>query len=401
MSEKKLILVLNCGSSSIKFSVIDPVAEQIFASGVIEEIASKRTKLKFKLGSANNYQTEDLPELEYSAALNKIIWLLSNQPDLLDKVVAVGHRVVHGGEKFTSSVIINQEVLQSIADCISLAPLHNPAHLLGIKTILEALPKIKQVAVFDTAFHQTLPEHSYLYALPYQLYRQHKIRRYGAHGTSHRFVANQASLLLEKPLTECSLITAHLGNGCSVAAILNGKSVDTSMGLTPLEGLIMGTRSGDIDPDICTYLANNLKYDTTEISNLLNKQSGLLGISEATSDMRTIEELSSQGNKSATLALEMFCYRLAKYIAAYLVPLGKLDALVFTGGIGENSPLVRAKTITSLKFLGLVLDPEHNETKGKYNHQVITKSLSPMAMVIPTNEELMIAKDTLELTLNQ
>ncbi|MCK4607920.1 MAG: acetate kinase [Gammaproteobacteria bacterium] len=393
---KNLVLVLNCGSSSIKFAVVDPVSEQNSFNGLVQCIGAKEAGISWK--QDGNKQQQALPNVNYPDALNFILDLIKQDKELAERLFAVGHRVVHGGERFTASAVINPQVLDAIRDCQGLAPLHNPANIAGVEAAQKALPKLPQVAVFDTAFHQTMPKHAFLYAVPYDLYTSHQIRRYGFHGTSHRFVAQQAANLLSKPLTECSFITAHLGNGCSVCAIANGKSVDTSMGLTPLEGLVMGTRSGDIDPSLHAHLVDSLGYDIRKVNNMLNKESGLLGISGIDSDMRAIEEATANGNEQAALAAEIFCYRLAKYIGSYAIPLGQIDALIFTGGIGENSDFIRANTIKWLSLLGFQLDAEQNKTHGRQNGAIITTEGSTKALVIPTNEELMIAQDAIALT---
>ncbi|MBU0745092.1 MAG: acetate kinase [Gammaproteobacteria bacterium] len=395
---KNLVLILNCGSSSIKFAVIDPQSSLVSLSGLVQNIGSHDANIKYK--QEKQAETHKLPNIDYHEALVAIIKIIQSFKNITTDIKAIGHRVVHGGEKFTKSAIITEKVLQAIRDCSTLAPLHNPANVLGIESTMREFPGIKQVAVFDTAFHQTMPEYAYIYPIPYDLYQKYGIRRYGFHGTSHRFVCNQAALALEKNINKCAFITAHLGNGCSVAAVLNGKSVDTSMGFTPLEGLVMGTRSGDIDPSLHVHLVDNLGYDIHKVTDILNKQSGLLGISGTDSDMRTIESKAIAGEKRALLALEIFCYRLAKYIASLTVPLGRIDALIFTGGIGENSPIVRERTLTWIKLLGFKIDLKHNDANGKENNGIITKEGSPIAMVVPTNEELLIAQDTLALTLN-
>ena len=391
-----LVLVFNCGSSSIKFSVVDPLSGMSQLSGIVQCISTKNASMVWK--RANKKQTKELVNIDYNEAIEIILSLLKESGDLEERIVAIGHRVVHGGEKFTSSVLINSEVLEQIEACISLAPLHNPAQVMGIQAMQKAFPHLPQIAVFDTAFHQTMPQYAYIYAIPYQLYRDYKIRRYGFHGTSHLFVSKEAARIINKKWEETAIITAHLGNGCSVCAVLNGESVDTSMGITPLEGLVMGTRSGDVDPSLHSYLVDNLKYDVYQVTDLLNKKSGLLGITEKFSDMRDIEEAIDQGDKQVLLAEEIFCYRLAKYIASYLVPLGRIDALVFTGGIGENSIRVRQKVLNWLKVLNFEIDDEKNASHGKDNSGIITKLNSVVAMVVPTNEEWVIAQDALSLT---
>jgi len=392
---KNLILILNCGSSSIKFAVMDPEKNHTKMSGLIQRIGSKDASIKY---SKNKKTTSrKLSNIGYQDALEVITDIIDSEKSIARNILAVGHRVVHGGEKFTKSVIITDKILKAIRDCATLAPLHNPANILGIEGAIKAFPGKKQIAVFDTAFHQTMPNHAYIYPIPYELYKKHQVRRYGFHGTSHKFVSAEGAKTLKKDLKKSAFITTHLGNGCSVAAILNGKSVDTSMGLTPLEGLVMGTRSGDIDPSIHVHLVDNLGFDIHKVTDILNKESGLLGISGIDSDMRTVEEKAKKGNKRAILAIEIFCYKLAKYIASLIVPLGKLDALIFTGGIGENSETVRAKTLSWLKFFDFKIDSKSNAINGKKTKGVITKKGGPIAIVVPTNEELMIAKDTLSL----
>ena len=382
---KALVLVLNCGSSSIKFAVIEPQTGANFISGLVQNIGAPEA------------ETRSLPDINYHAALQVIVDIIHASGDIANDIFAVGHRVVHGGEKFTESAIITEEILRAIRENSYLAPLHNPANITGIEEAIKAFPNLPQVAVFDTAFHQTMPDHAYIYPIPYEFYKEHRVRRYGFHGTSHRFVSNQAAKLLGKPLNQAAFITAHLGNGCSATAVLNGKSIDTSMGLTPLEGLMMGTRSGDVDPGLHAYLADNLGYDIHKINDVLNKKSGLLGVSGIASDMREIEKQVMVGNPGAILAFEIFCYRLAKYIAALAVPLRRIDALVFTGGIGENSQMVRAKTLAWLKVFNFKLDVDRNEIHGKKSNGIITAEESPVAIVVPTNEEWLIAEDTANL----
>ena len=344
------VLVLNCGSSSLKFAILDATTSDEVISGLAERLGSDTPSIKYKYNGEK--QLIELAKGQaHDAAINKLVYLVKNL-GLEDKLVAVGHRVVHGGEHFTESVLIDNDVLIEIEKTAALAPLHNPANLLGIRTAQQAFSTLPQIAVFDTVFHQTMPKIAYLYALPYSLYKEHGVRRYGFHGTSHYYVAGEAAKLLGKERQQTNVISAHLGNGCSVCAIKDGKSVDTSMGLTPLEGLVMGTRSGSIDPGLFTFLTQQLNYSVQEIDDLLNKQSGLLGISELSNDCRTIEEAAVEGHPQANLALDIFCYRLAKQIAAFLVPLQRLDALIFTGGIGENSDIIRDKVISHLGFLG-------------------------------------------------
>ncbi len=396
----KLVLVLNCGSSSLKFAVIDAQTGEDHISGLAECFGLENARIKWKI----NGEKHDASLGAFSAHREAVEFivksLLANQSELAAQIQAVGHRIVHGGEKFTHSVIIDDKVVKSIEDCVSIAPLHNPAGLIGIRAAMASFPTLPQVAVFDTAFHQSMPERAYIYALPYKLYREHGIRRYGMHGTSHLFVSREAAKLLNKLLEETNVICAHLGNGASVTAVKGGKSVDTSMGLTPLEGLVMGTRCGDIDPSIVHHLVHQLGYTLDEVNNLMNKQSGLLGISELTNDCRGIEEAYAQGHKGATLALEIFCYRLAKYIASYTVPLGRLDAVVFTGGIGENSDIIREKVLNMLQIFNFHVDSERNQTARFGKGGIITTANSTVAMVIPTNEEWVIAEDAIKLTTN-
>ncbi|MCL1116409.1 MULTISPECIES: acetate kinase [Pseudomonadati] len=392
-----LVLVLNCGSSSLKFAVIGAQSGQEHISGLAECFGLEDSRIKWKAQGHKNESKLGAFTAHREAVEYIVNTILAGQPELAAQIKAIGHRIVHGGEKFTRSVIITPDVIQGIEDCASLAPLHNPAHLIGIRAAMASFPALPQVAVFDTAFHQTMPEKAYVYALPYKLYREHGIRRYGMHGTSHLYVSREAAKVLNKPISDTNVIVAHLGNGASVTAIKGGKSVDTSMGLTPLEGLVMGTRCGDLDPSIIFHLVNQLGYTLTEVNNLLNKQSGLLGISELTNDCRGIEEGYQDGHKGATLALEIFCYRLAKYIAAYTVPLSRLDAIVFTGGIGENSDIIRAKVLDLLAIFNFTVDETKNKAARFGQNGIITADNSPVAMVIPTNEEWVIAEDAVKL----
>lgn len=401
------ILVLNCGSSSLKFQVISTDLELIekdadrqLARGLIERIGSQSLITLEATGKPAVRQAA--PLRDHRAALDFLLrWVVSAEAGIegirsMGDIHAVGHRVVHGAEKFTRSVVIDAEVIKGIEDCIELAPLHNPANLKGIHAAREIIGAgVPQVAVFDTSFHSTMPETSYLYAIPYQLYRRHKIRRYGFHGTSHRYVAYRYRQLMGAKRDEVNIITLHLGNGCSICAIKNGNSYDTSMGLTPLEGLVMGTRSGDIDPSILEFLMHKEGMSIPEVDTLLNKQSGLLGISGLTNDMRDLlaEEQEHQ-DRRAKLAVDIFCGRIRKYIGAYLAEMGGANAVVFTGGIGENSPVIRQRAMEGLGFLGLEIDDSLNNgmTGGKEGE--IGKKGAMRIMVIPTNEELLIARDT-------
>ena len=389
------VLVLNCGSSSIKFAIIEAKTGTAPLHGLAENLCTASSRLVF------SYQHKEhdvkLPvNTDHQQALVVIAKKLKQFKHLSQKIVAVGHRVVHGGETFTHSSLINDQVKQAIQQTSLMAPLHNPANLAGINSAQTSYPHLPHVAVFDTAFFQTMPKHAYLYALPYELYQQHNIRRYGFHGTSHYFVAHEAANALKKELSACNLITAHLGNGCSIAAVRQGKAIDTSLGFTPLEGLVMGTRCGDIDPSLPTYLIEQLGYSVSEVSELLNKKSGLLGISELSNDCRILEQQANDGNQQAQLALDMFIYRLVKYIGAYIAVVGPLDALVFTGGIGENSAYVRENTINQLTHLGLQLDPDKNLQMRFGQSGLISHTHSKPIFAIATNEEWVIAKDTIK-----
>ena len=401
------ILVLNSGSSSVKFQVIETDLEMIskngdkkLASGIIERIGSESI-ISFKAeGSAPLKQTA--PIRDHKTAIDKIVkWIIakdSNVPNIksLRDIHAVGHRMVHGGEKFTHSVQLNEDIIRDIEDCIELAPLHNPANLKGVYAINDIFGgSIPQVAVFDTAFHHTMPAHAYLYAIPYQMYRRYRVRRYGFHGTSHRYVAYRYRLLNNLQKKSVNVITLHLGNGSSICAIKNGDSIDTSMGMTPLEGLVMGTRSGDIDPAVIQFLSHKEGYTLAEVESILNKQSGLLGISGLTNDMREIiAEAEEHDDRRAKLAIDMFCYRIRKYIGSYIAAIGQVQAIVFTGGIGENSDLIRAKICDGMAVMGLRIDRDKNkELRGKEG--LFSEKDSPIALwCIPTNEELLIARDT-------
>ncbi|EHU8076633.1 acetate kinase [Vibrio cholerae] len=394
----KLVLVLNCGSSSLKFAVVDAQSGEQHLSGLAECLHLPEARIKWKLDGKHEAQLGE--GAAHDEALSFIVeTILASKPELAAQLKAIGHRVVHGGEQFTQSALIDDAVLKGIEDCAALAPLHNPAHIIGIKAAQKAFPELKNVAVFDTAFHQTMPEEAYLYALPYNLYKEHCIRRYGMHGTSHLFIAREAAERLGKPANELNIINCHLGNGASVCAIKNGQSVDTSMGLTPLEGLVMGTRCGDIDPAIIFHLHDTLGYSVEKINTMLTKESGLLGLTEVTSDCRFVEDNYGQ-KEEATRAMDVFCHRLAKYVAGYTASLdGRLDAITFTGGIGENSAPIREMVLNRLAIFGITVDSAAN-LKARFGGEgVITTADSRIpAMVIATNEELVIAEDTARLT---
>ena len=396
----KLVLVLNCGSSSLKFAIIDAVNGEEHISGLAECFHLPEARIKWKMDGGKEEAALGAGAA-HSEALKFIVNnILSQKPELSAELVAIGHRIVHGGEKLTKSMLINDAVIEGIKESIPFAPLHNPAHLIGIDEALKSFPKLadKNVAVFDTAFHQTMPEESYLYALPYSLYKDHHIRRYGAHGTSHFYVTQEAAKMLNKPVDEVNLITCHLGNGGSVSAIRNGKCVDTSMGLTPLEGLVMGTRSGDIDPAIIFHLHDSLGMSVDQINKMLTKESGLLGLTEVTSDCRYVED-NYTTKADAKRAMDVFCHRLAKYIGAYTSLMeGRLDAIVFTGGIGENAAMVRELSLDKLGLLGFEVDHERNLAARFGKSGAINKEGTRTALVIPTNEELVIAQDAARLT---
>ena len=394
----KLVLVLNCGSSSLKFAVLDSVSGDEKLSGLAECFNLENARIKWKL-DGNKAEAELGAFAAHREAVEFIVNnILKDKQELSDAIVAIGHRVVHGGEKFTQSVLIDDAVIKGIEDCATLAPLHNPAHLIGIRAAQAAFPGLPQVAVFDTAFHQTMPEKAFLYALPYKLYRENSIRRYGMHGTSHLFIGREAAGILGQKVEETNIINCHLGNGASVCAIKDGKSVDTSMGMTPLEGLVMGTRSGDIDPSIINHLVAQCNYTLAEVNSMLNNESGLLGISELSSDCRAIEDGCADNHTGAMRAMDLFCYRLAKYIASYAAALGRIDAIVFTGGIGENSNLIRANVLNQLSIFGIIVDDAANAAARFGNEGTITAADSRIkAMVISTNEELVIAQDAVNL----
>lgn len=391
------VLVINCGSSSLKFQLIDVETEEVIVKGICDRIAIEGSRFVF---SALNKETIDSKIVlkNHADAMKIILETLTDEKNgvikSLDEITAVGHRVVHGGERFASSVIINDDVIKAIEECSDLAPLHNKANLTGIQACKKMMPKTPMVAVFDTAFHQTMPEEAYLYGIPYEYYEKYKVRKYGFHGTSHAYVAQRAAVLMEKDQKELKLIVCHLGNGASVTAVKYGKSIDTSMGLTPLEGLIMGTRSGDIDPSVLGYIGNKENKGLEELMKMLNHDSGLLGLSGGeSSDFRDIVSAYEKNDERAVRALKAFAYRTAKYIGSYTAAMNGVDGICFTAGIGENSGLVREMICNYLTYLGLKLDSDKNEKRGK--EQIITTQDSNVkVMVIPTNEELMIARET-------
>lgn len=394
------ILVLNCGSSSIKYKLFEMERKQVVAQGGIEKIGMKGSFLKLTLPDGQKVMLEG-EILEHRAGIEYILGVLLSEKygciKSIEEIKAVGHRVVHGGERFNSSVLITDEVVEMLNECIELAPLHNPPNLKGIYAIQELLPDTPQVGVFDTAFHQTMPDYAYMYGIPYSLYEKYGIRRYGFHGTSHRYVSLRACEFLDVPYEKQRIITAHIGNGGSVTAIRDGKSVDTSMGMTPVEGLIMGTRSGDVDPGVISYIMEKENMGTKGISTLLNKFSGMLGISGVSSDMREIEDAIKDGNKRAIMALKTYCYRIKKYVGSYAAALGGVDILVFTGGVGENQASARKAVCENMEYMGIELDEELNDSVRAKEIIISKPSSKVKVLIIPTDEELTIAKDTVEI----
>ena len=397
------VLVLNCGSSSIKYQFIDTASQIALAKGMVERIGMSSAVLTHQPHDKDKIKIVG-EILDHTIAIEYVIAVLlsPNHGVIKDKkeIDAVGHRVVHGGETFSGSVLITSEVMKALKDNIELAPLHNPPNIKGIQAAKNHLPNTPQVGVFDTSFHSKMPAQAYLYGIPYELYKKYKIRRYGFHGTSHRYVSERAAKMLNKPIGELKIITAHLGNGCSMAAVDGGKSVDTTMGFTPLEGLIMGTRSGDMDPSVILYIMAKEGLSLSEANTLLNKHSGLIGISGESSDLREIEEAVADGNKKAKYAFDVFVYRIKKYVGAFTAAMGGLDALVFTGGIGENSTLVRRQVCDEMKFLGIGIDDTLN-TNAKGEMDISTADSKVRVLRIPTNEELVIALDTEEIVNQQ
>ena len=393
------ILVINCGSSSLKFQLIDSQSEKLIAKGLCERIGIDGSRLVYTPAGGKKWITESRMS-DHKEAISMVLKALTDPENGavkdLSEIGAVGHRIVHGGENFSKATLITDEVKKAIADCSDLAPLHNPANLIGIEACEALMPSVPMVAVFDTAFHQTMPEESYLYALPYRYYKDYRIRRYGFHGTSHDYVSSRAAAVLGRPIEELKIIVCHLGNGASISAVLNGKCVDTSMGLTPLEGLVMGTRSGDIDPAIMEFIAKKENLDIDGVMDVLNKKSGVQGLSKLSSDFRDLEAAYDEGNELAINAIEVFSYRVAKYIGAYVAAMNGVDAIAFTAGIGENTEIVREKVLEYLGYLGITLDKEANKVHGE--ERVISNPESRVKVcVIPTNEELAIARETVAL----
>ncbi len=393
------ILVINCGSSSLKFQLIDSESEAVICKGLCERIGIDGSRIVYTPAGKDKITKEE-PMPDHNKAIEMVIEALTNENDgvvKLEEIGAVGHRIVHGGEKFTKSVVINDEVIKAIEEVSDLAPLHNPANLIGIRACQKVMPGVPMVAVFDTAFHQTMPQEAYLYGLPYSYYEKYGIRRYGFHGTSHSYVSKRAAEILGKDIKDLKIIVCHLGNGASISAVKDGKCIDTSMGLTPLEGLIMGTRTGDIDPSVVEFVMKKEGSSVADVTNLLNKKSGVFGLSgDLSSDFRDLEDAYVEGNEGAKRAVDAFAYRVVKYIGAYTAAMGRVDAICFTAGVGENSGFVRELICEKLGFIGATLDKEANTVRGK--EQIISGSDSKVTlMVVPTNEELAIARDTFAL----
>ncbi len=394
------ILVINCGSSSLKFQLINSESEQCIAKGICERIGIEGSMITYAPEGGEKEKTVT-PMPDHTEAIRLVLQALTNEKTgvvkSLEEIGAVGHRIVHGGEKFANATIIDEDVMKAIEECNDLAPLHNPANLIGINACKSLMPTTPMVAVFDTAFHQTMPEEAYMYGLPYEYYEKYKVRRYGFHGTSHSYVSKRAAEVLGKKYEDLKIIVCHLGNGASVSAVKNGKCVDTSMGLTPLEGLIMGTRSGDVDPAIIEFLAHKEGKDIDEILSVLNKKSGVLGLSNnLSSDFRDIESGFEKGDVHAVRAMKTFCYRVAKYVGSYVAAMNGVDVICFTAGVGENGPIVRNMVCDYLGYLGITLDQEANNKRG-LDIEVTTADSKTKVMVIPTNEELAIARETVRL----
>lgn len=396
----KKVLVINTGSSSLKYQLIDMKDESVLAKGLCDRIGIDNSFIKHtKTGSETVIIDIDMPS--HKAAIKAVVKALTDRKigviSDMSEISAVGHRVVHGGEKFHESVIINESVMNAIQDCVELAPLHNPPNIIGIDACQHIMPNTRMVAVFDTAFHQSLPRYAYMYALPYDIYEKHSVRKYGFHGTSHKYVSERAAVMLGKSVEELKLISCHLGNGASVCAVQYGKSVETSMGFTPLDGLAMGTRCGSVDPAVVKFLMENEKMNPKEIDEYLNKKSGILGISGVSSDFRDIDTAVEEGNARAQLAIDIFCYRVKKCIGEYAAVMNGVDAVIFTAGIGENNAIVRKNVTDNMESFGITIDPEKNTVRGK-ELDISTPDARVRTLVVPTNEELAIARETMKLT---
>ncbi|HHU90579.1 MAG TPA: acetate kinase [Clostridiaceae bacterium] len=393
------ILVVNAGSSSLKYQLINMTEEKVLAKGLCERIGLPCSLIKHKTYDDRSV-TKEIEMKDHKDAIASLIKVLTHEQwgviDSLEEIKAVGHRVVHGGEKFVKSVIIDENVMKTLEECIELAPLHNPPNITGIKACQHTMPGVPQIAVFDTAFHQTMPKKAYIYALPYEYYEKYRVRKFGFHGTSHKYVAERAAHMLGKPIEQLKIVTCHLGNGSSIAAVDGGKTVDTSMGFTPLDGLAMGTRCGAIDPAVVTFIMQKEDLTAEQMDTIMNKKSGVMGISGVSSDFRDLDEAVKQGNDKAALALEVFAYQVKKFIGSYACAMGGLDAIVFTAGIGENNDVMRLDICKGLEFLGVAIDEDKNKTRG-IEADVSKENAKVRTLVIPTNEELAIAKETMKL----
>jgi len=393
------VLVINAGSSSLKYQLIDMKHETVLAKGLCDRIGIDNSFIKQSKGYEDAVvinkelkNHKDAIEAVISALTDDKIGVIKN----MSEISAVGHRIVHGGEKFNSSVIIDEKVMGAVSECIDIAPLHNPPNIIGIEACQQIMPNIPMIGVFDTTFHSSMPQYAYLYALPYELYQKYGIRKYGFHGTSHKFVSERAAEMLGKPLSDLKIITCHLGNGSSICAVNKGVSVDTSMGFTPLQGLAMGTRSGTIDPEVVTFLMEKEDLTVKGVSNLLNKKSGVLGISGVSSDFRDLHNAADEGNKRAQLAIDIFCYGVKKFIGEYIAVMNGVDAIVFTAGVGENNSIVRKQIVDNMDFLGIKIDDEKNKVRGQ-EINISTDDATVATLVVPTNEELAIARETIRL----
>jgi acetate kinase len=393
------VLVINCGSSSLKYQVIDSETEKVLAKGLCERIGLDGRLVYTPAGGEKEVSDLDMPT--HKQAIQYVIDALTNEKTgiikSLDEIGAVGHRLVHGGEKFACSTLIDESVLDAMEECCDLAPLHNPANLIGVRACQELMPNTPMAGVFDTAFHQTMPKEAYLYGIPYEYYEKYRVRKYGFHGTSHSFVSKRMAEILGKPIEDCKIIVCHLGNGASVCAVDGGKSVDTSMGLSPLEGLVMGTRSGDVDPSVMEFICKKENLDITGIMEVLNKKSGVQGLSGVSSDFRDLQAGSDQGNARCTMAVDVFCYRVLKYIGAYVAVMNGVDAIAFTAGLGENDNVVRRKIVERLGYLGIELNNEVNDSTRGVEAQISTPDSKVPVWIVPTNEELAIARETVAL----
>lgn len=397
-----IVLVINCGSSSLKYQLLNMEGEQVMAKGLVERIGLEGPKLIHQKGNGDKHQV-DLTIKNHTEAIAQVLNMLTDAEfgviTNVEKIAAIGHRVVHGGERFNVSALVTPEVLEGIKSCIDIAPLHSPPNIAGIEACAQVLPRVPQVVVFDTSFHQTMPKAAYLYGLPIDYYHKYGIRRYGFHGTSHRYVSQRVAQLENRPLEDLKIISCHLGNGSSVTAVSGGQSIATSMGLTPLEGLIMGTRTGDMDPAAVLFIMEKENISIPDMNNLLNKRSGVLGVSQVSSDFRDLEQAAAQGNENATVALEMFYNGVKKYIGAYTALLNGLDCLIFTAGVGENSSFIREKVCAHMDYLGIKLDEQANQSRGQ-EMLISTPDSSVKVWIVPTNEELTIARDTVDLVRN-